>query len=222
MTQPIAYLVMLAWFWPFAGGDEDVVTIESLETKSVEIPAAEPLPHGRDAAMANYREFLEMASDDPLLRAEAMRRLADLELQSSEDRQTEGADVALERAELENAVQMYRALLETYPDYAQSDLVLYQLARAYESTGRADEALEILGRLIAEHPDSPYNDEAQFRRGEILFVKRRYADSEVAYAAVIERGDESRFFEQSLPVIRTSRLLPHENANDAPTTAAVL
>ena len=196
--QPLAHLVLLAWFWPFAGDGNDPETIDSLEKKSVEIPAAEPLPHGRDAAMANYREFLEMTSDDPLLRAEAMRRLADLELQSSEDRQTEGEAMALEQAELENAVTMYLQLLETYPEYGQNDRVLYQLARAYESTGRADEALDVLGRLIGRYPDSPYTDEAEFRRGEILFIKKRYAEAERAYAAVIRSGDESRFFEQSL------------------------
>ncbi len=196
--QPLAHLLMLAWFWPFAGDSDEAATIGSLEKKTVEIPAAQPLAHGRDAAMANYREFLDMASDDPLLRAEAMRRLADLELQSSEDRQGEGDAVALEQAELENAVTMYRQLLETYPDYEQNDRVLYQLARAYESTGRADEALDVLGRLIAAYPDSPYIDEAEFRRGEILFIKKRYAEAETAYAAVIRTGDDSRFFEQSL------------------------
>ena len=197
--QTLAHLAMLAWFWPFGGGAADsAATIESLEKRSVEIPAAEPLPDGREAAMANYREFLEMASDDPLLRAEAMRRLADLELQSSEDRQSEGDAVALDQTEIENAVEMYQALLDAYPDYEQSDRVLYQLARAYESTGQGDEALVALGRLIAEYPDSPYTDEAEFRRGEILFVDKRYAESERAYASVIATGEESRFFEQSL------------------------
>ena len=42
-------------------------------------------------------------------------------------------------------------------------------------------------------------DEIQFRRGEMLFLRKNYIDSEVAYQAVVDHGDESsRFYEQSL------------------------
>jgi TolA-binding protein len=89
-------------------------------------------------------------------------------------------------------------LLESYPSYKQSDAVLYQLARAYESNGQSEEALSALDRLVARYPSSRLIDEAQFRRGEILFSAKRYQDAERAYADVIRRGTTSTFYEQSL------------------------
>src|SRR5205814_7901924 len=93
---------------------------------------------------------------------------------------------------------MYEKLLKTYPDYKKNDLVLYQLARAYEAAGRLDDSLATLDRLLAEYPRTRHADEAQFRRGETLFVQRRYRDAERAYSAVLERGAASQFYEQSL------------------------
>ena len=84
---------------------------------------------------------------------------------------------------------MYEQLLESYPNYAKNDLVLYQLARAYEAEGRIDESLATLDRLdrgVSAH--ATHLDEAQFRRGETLFVQKRYREAERAYAYVLERG----------------------------------
>jgi TolA-binding protein len=146
--------------------------------------------------MESYRLFLDVASDDPLLKAEAMRRLADLQLESAEveelasNVQTLGA--------IGGTIQMYEQLLRSYPNYAKNDLVLYQLARAYEAEGRSDDSLATLDRLIAEYSRTAHLDEAQFRRGETLFVQKRYHESERAYAYVIEAGEASAFYEQSL------------------------
>ena len=93
---------------------------------------------------------------------------------------------------------MYEQLLESYPNYPKNDLVLYQLARAYEAEGRIDESLATLDRLIEEYPRTAHLDEAQFRRGETLFVQKRYRDSERAYAYVLGVGEASPFYEQSL------------------------
>ena len=38
----------------------------------------------------------------------------------------------------------------------------------------------------------------QFRRGELLFSAKRYAEAQHAYEAVIARGAPSAFYEQSL------------------------
>jgi TolA-binding protein len=51
---------------------------------------------------------------------------------------------------------------------------------------------------VDRFPSSRLIDEAQFRRGEILFSAKRYAEAERAYADVIRRGAESTFYEQSL------------------------
>src|SRR5690606_2845280 len=59
-------------------------------------------------------------------------------------------------------------------------------------------ALAALDRLVADYPDTPHHDEAQFRRGEVLFAEGRFDDAEKAYARVLMRGEAAPFFEQSL------------------------
>ena len=55
-----------------------------------------------------------------------------------------------------------------------------------------------MDRLIEQYPQAVRLDEAQFRRGEALFVEKRYAEAEQAYAAVLDAGADSAFFEQAL------------------------
>jgi len=188
--------VVLAAFWPFnrdrAASDEPV-TIESLESRVVEVDVDAEIPASVDKAVESYREFLELASDDPVLRAEAMRRLADLEIEIAEGASVDGA-----REALAGSVELYLQLLETYPDYAKNDVVLYQLARAYEARGDIERAVETLERLVTEYPNAAHYDEAQFRRGEALFVDGRYAEAEEAYRELLERGPETGFYEQAL------------------------
>ncbi|MEO1246322.1 MAG: tetratricopeptide repeat protein [Pseudomonadota bacterium] len=173
-------------------------TIESLEGKTVEVRPGNVIVNSSDLARDNYRAFLDLVSDDPVLRAEAMRRLGDLELEVTEAEQLGDNIDALGMESYDNAVDLYRQLLEAYPDYRRNDTVLYQLARAYEMGGLTDEALSTLNQLIARYPDTPLIDEVQFRRGEMLFLRKAYNDAEIAYAAVVEYGEESRFYEQSL------------------------
>src|SRR5215471_11412033 len=129
-----------------------------------------------------------------------MRRLADLQLESTEIVELQGRIAAVGGAGggIDGTIEMYEKLLKSYPDYKKNDLVLYQLARAYEAAGRLDESLATLNRLLAEYPRTQHADEAQFRRGETLFVQKRYRDAEQAYAAVLKRGSGSPFYEQSL------------------------
>jgi TolA-binding protein len=172
-------------------------TIKDIEGRQVEVRTDKPLDAAGSAkAMENYREFLKLEADDPVLRPEAMRRLGDLNLEAGEIERSEQAGVL--SAQSSEAITLYTALLESYPSYKQSDAVLYQLARAYESNGQSEEALSALDRLVARYPSSRLIDEAQFRRGEILFSAKRYQDAERAYADVIRRGTTSTFYEQSL------------------------
>jgi len=171
-------------------------TLKDLEGRRVEVKSGQPVDPGQAKAMANYREFLSLKKGDPALRAEAMRRLGDLNLEASDFERSEG-DVAPGLGNAE-AVQLYSMLLQAYPDYARADAVLYQLARAHESNGEPIKALTTLDQMASRFPQSRLIDEAQFRRGEILFSEKRYADAERAYADVTRRGDGSTFYEQSL------------------------
>lgn len=173
-------------------------TIESLEGRTVDVRPGKVIAQSTDLARENYRAFLDLVSDDPELRAEAMRRLGDLELDATEAQQLAANVDALNQTGFDNAVQLYQQLLEAYPDYRRNDTVLYQLARAYEIGGRNDDALEVLDELVRKYRSTPIIDEVQFRRGEMLFLRKDYDGAEQAYSRVVAVGDSSRFYEQSL------------------------
>lgn len=191
-------------------------TIKSLEKKTVEVRPGKIYLDSVDLARDSYRQFLDLVSDDPELRAEAMRRLGDLELEATEADQLVDNLESLDSARFDNAVTLYQQLLEAYPDYRRNDMVLYQLARAYEVAGRTDDALNVLNELVTEFPDTALIDEVQFRRGEMLFLRQRYNDAEIAYQAVRKYGEGSRFYQQSLYKLGWSqfKLAWHEDSLD--------
>lgn len=105
---------------------------------------------------------------------------------------------ALVNNNAEEAIQLYKKLLDKYPLYERNDQVMYQLARAYEDGGRQDEAKRVLDDLVTKYPTSVHNDEAQFRRGEIFFVRKQYLQAEKAYTEVVKTGPISAFYDQAL------------------------
>ncbi len=173
-------------------------TIGDLNAKSVPIQPNTMPSGGAAKAMENYRQFLNLQNTDPKQRAEALRRLGDLNLESGELERmaSEVTQLDIQGAE---AIRLYATLLKAYPNYPRNDQVLYQLARAYETTGQSDQALATLDAIVARYPQSRDYPEVQFRRGELLFSNRRYADAQRAYEAVLERGrSSSNFYVQSL------------------------
>lgn len=173
-------------------------TIKSLEEKSVDVRPGKIILDSSELAREGYRDFLDLVSSDAELQAEALRRLGDLELEATEVEQLTQNIEALDSRNFDNAVGLYQRLLESYPNYRRNDTVLYQLARAYEVGGRTDDALTVLNELIGRFPDTLLVDEVQFRRGEMLFLTKRYDEAEAAYQDVRAYGERSRFYEQSL------------------------
>ncbi|MFQ5983186.1 MAG: tol-pal system YbgF family protein, partial [Woeseiaceae bacterium] len=127
-------------------------TIKSLEKKTVEVRPGRVIVNSTEMARDNYRAFLDLVSDDPDLRAEAMRRLGDLQLEATEAEQLAVNIEALDIAGYDTAVSLFHQLLEAYPDYRRNDAVLYQLARAYEISGKTDDALRVLNELVGRYP----------------------------------------------------------------------
>ncbi len=156
-------------------------------------------PQGVDVAktMASYQRFLDLNSGDAELRAEALRRLGDLHLESSMSARIQRELATNEALQANEAIVLYAALLKKYPHYERADSVLYQLARAYEQNEDSDKALATLDRLVREFPQSRYVDEAQFRRGELLFSAKRYSEAQHAYEAAAAFGPRSEFYGQS-------------------------
>jgi cellulose synthase operon protein C len=109
----------------------------------------------------------------------------------------DAADDLLRAGALE-AIELYKGLLIKYPLYERNDQVLYQLSRAYEEIGKVEEAVKILDKLVVAYPASRHIDEAQFRRAEYFFTRKKYLDAEEAYLAVINIGIGSAFYELAL------------------------
>lgn len=193
-------------------GDED--TIAELNGRTVELKPGSNIIDNTDLARDNYRAFLELVSEESEQRAEAMRRLGDLELEAIEAEQLANNVESLDETAYDDAVDMFRQLLESYPDYQRNDSVLYQLARAYEIAGRTDDALRVLNELVQKYPSTRLIDEVQFRRGEMLFLRKDFTASEAAYQGVVGYGESSRFYEQSLYKLGWSqfKLAKHEES----------
>jgi tetratricopeptide (TPR) repeat protein len=172
-------------------------TIGDLKSRPVEVHRDAPASPSVEKAMENYRRFLELQNTDPKLRAEAMRRLGDLNLDAGELTRME-QEVTAQDLQGSEAIRLYTTLLKAYPDYARNDQVLYQLARAYEVTGQAEPALRALDQIVQRYPNTPQLAEVQFRRGELLFSAKRYPEAERAYAEAIAHGSSSGFYQQSL------------------------
>ena len=54
------------------------------------------------------------------------------------------------------ATSRLEGVLEDYPDFEQTDRVLYYLGMTYRKSEREEESREMFDRLTAEYPDSRY------------------------------------------------------------------
>jgi len=114
------------------------------------------------------------------------------------DVQLPGAEIEAVPAGPREAIETYRKILETYPNYERNDQVLYQMSRAYDEIGQPDDAMSVMDRLVAEYPYSKFVDEVQFRRGEYFFVRKKYFEAEHAYGSIITMGSGSSYHELAL------------------------
>jgi TolA-binding protein len=174
---------------------DDAPTLKSLEGRTVAVDAAAGIDSSPEKAIAAYRDFLKTAPKDAQ-GAEAMRRLGDLEMDRVDAALASGASGAA--ADYRAAIDGYLEYLKTHPQQAGNDRVLYQLARAYELAGELPRALATLDQLVQRYPQTRYVDEANFRRGELLFATGDYAAAERAFATVLGRAQPTPFHDRSL------------------------
>jgi cellulose synthase operon protein C len=208
--------------WVARAADKKPQTIKDLDNQPVDVSTDPPRNVDSAKAMSSYKRFLDLNAGDAALRAEALRRLGDLNLESSESERIERELVTNEGLRATEAIHLYSALLKAYPKYERNDSVLYQLARAYELNAQPDKALVSLDQLVAQYPNSRYMDEAQFRRGEILFSDKQYPKSQAAYETVIKVGSSSQFYNQSLYKHGWSLFKQGENEKSLESFAGVL
>jgi TolA-binding protein len=173
-------------------------TLKDVRGRELILETDAPVNVTPDEVIKQYERVLATGSADPRLRAEALRRLGDLKLEADEAARGGDAADSSDATRLRDAIGIYEALVRSYPDSPRNDLVLYQLARAYEADSRTPEALAALDRLIREYPQSRRLAEAQFRKGEIHFSNGHYTEAQQAYGALVALGAETAFYEQGL------------------------
>ena len=177
-------------------------TLKSLEKKTVRIERDAPVQADLGKAKESYKALLKNVGDDAL-KQRAMRRLADLEMQepkeapSIDTSKSTPATVPMDQPDYRKAIDLYENLLKTYPNRPDNDRVLYQLSRAYELTGNIAKSADTLGKLVSKYPQSRFYEEAQFRRGELLFSTLEFESAEKAYADVLKNGRNSPFYERA-------------------------
>jgi tetratricopeptide (TPR) repeat protein len=144
-------------------------------------------------AIEAYARFLE-TSPQPRQRAQALRRMGDLEMDGADRHSADqGQD-----PDYQAAIVRYQDFLRTYPADPANDRVLYQLARAYDQTGALELELSTLDRLVRDYPNAAMRLEAQFRQGELLFSAQRFDAAEKAYATVLAAGSVNPYFDRAM------------------------
>lgn len=188
-------LILAACAAPGAGERSRDTTIRSIERQGapddtdLSVRRSEPVEASPEMALENYRRLMELSPTGDT-RAEAQRRMADLQVQLDDI----APDAQSERR-LREAVTLYQQLLRDRPNDPGNDRVIYQLARAQQNLGEVDASVDSLARLVEQFPRSPYAADGRFRRAELLFATRRFDEAVPEYEAVIELGGQTPFFE---------------------------
>lgn len=209
---PLLVLPVLALLMSACASTKDNTLASLGEKAPVKIEKDAVIVSARKKAMDNYSAFMNAAPEDSL-RVEAMRRLADLELEKSEEQiqsQLERIDqkqaqsttevVDLANVGYDKAIELYENALAVSKrrEGVEDKQVLYQISKAYEQGGKPEKALDALNRLLTQHPDIENRDEIHFRRGELLFTLKQYRLAELAYTQAMVVNPSSAFYEKAL------------------------
>jgi len=175
------------------GTPDNEPTLKTLAGREVKVDKDGAVVATEAQAIEAYNKFLAIAPNAPQ-RAEAMRRIGDLEMDVADN----ASEQASANPDYKAAIKRYQDFLKAYPTDPTNDRVLYQLARAYEQGGDLNTALATLDKLVKDYPATRYREEAQFRRGELLFTARDYPNAEKAYTVVLGAGAQGNFHDRAL------------------------
>ena len=198
-STSIALLVTAAFLTACSSKYTKDETISVLSKKTLNLEETKLKPLKRENTAGLYRQFLKSAPQSGMY-GDAMRRLADLELQAGQDQSVSDNRKAIlsSKKKIKTAIRIYEAFLETYPNKKNNDLILYQLAKAYELDLQQDKLLLTLNTIARKYPKTRYIEEVQFRRGETYFILNDYKQAELAYADILNNHPDSTYFEKSL------------------------
>ncbi|WP_159269154.1 tetratricopeptide repeat protein [Zhongshania aliphaticivorans] len=215
-SRALLLLVSLSWVLPsYASVDGERQTIGEYLDRSGQNPdrlitqkppkreipnAAQAIEDARLSAIEHYERVISLSAE-PAVRAESLRRAADLKLEYADSESAhlvssnqDSGSVDEQDKSLGEAIKLYTQLLTDYPDYSAADLVLYQLARAYDLNSMGDRSIDVLRQLSAEFPQSKRVSEASFRAAEMLYLRKRYEEAIVEYQRITTAESDAEFW----------------------------
>ena len=209
----IILLLIVAFFLSACASSEKQETLGDLGDLGeldIKIETDAPVVGARDKAMDNYWEYMAGAKEGTQ-KVEALRRLADLEMERSDERfqkqmevfeqGQEGADAdvqALKDITYRGAIKLYEDALKISGNGVHTAGLLYQLSKAYEQAGQQKKALLALTNLLIVSPDAANRDELYFRRGELMFDLRQFKKAGLSYSQVMKTSPGSVYYDKAL------------------------
>ena len=202
LSLPIFVLLVSAC----ASAPPDQPRIAGLKDKPLALPTLEPIAIDPAAALMTYQDFLKVAPDGPNYR-EALRRSADVELETAEQSKSPSDKPASGHSGLQSAIALYLDYLSKFPGDGNNERILYQLAKAYDLSGQLESSLATLERLLQQYPDGRYSEEALFRSGEMHFSMKEHEAAERSFSAIIQKYPDSHYYERALYMLGWSLYL---------------
>ena len=202
LSIPIFVLLLSAC----ASAPPDQPRIAGLKDKPLTLLPVKPIAIDPAAALMTYRDFLKAAPEGPTYR-EALRRSADVELETAEQSKSPSANPAANHAGVQAAIALYLDYLSKFPGDVNNERILYQLAKAYDLSGQLENSLATLERLLQQYPDGRYSEEALFRGGEMHFSLGEHGAAEQSFSIIIRKYPDSLYYERALYMLGWSLYL---------------
>jgi len=181
----------------FSANEKKITTIADISNEPIDSVLSERVSPVRTRAIEYYKAYLQK-TEFKTHYAEALRRVADLELEISEFNNALEKDDSAGLEIMGSSIEHYKTYLKTYPGHEANDLILYQLAKAYSMLGDIENSKLVLDEIVRDYPESRYMDEVQFRRAEIFFVDQDYDSAEASYKAVVDGYRGSTLYEKAV------------------------
>ena len=211
MPHVIVYLCILLLL-SACGSATQPRTLADIDTRDNRLPIQKKntpesvAKSNRDIKKA-YAEYLKHASKRDKFRTTAINRLAELEFELGDKLTQEKNSLASDNEDvidaaytdrLNTTVELITTSLAEYPEAKGNDVLLYNLANAYDQLGDVDKSVAALSTIVKRYPKSKYFLESQFRVAEDHFSHGDYVAAEDLYTKVIVTKKNDRFIEKAL------------------------
>lgn len=117
------------------------------------------------SAIEAYTQLIRDYPSSPL-KPEAEKRIRELRGKLAE-KEDYIAEFYFKREYYQAAAGRYSTLLETYPEFTDSERTLYRLAYSYERLGEYKKSLDVLDRLTKDHPNGKFSGDAESLRKKV-------------------------------------------------------